>query len=44
MVGVEKIIVAAGHDYKLTTHDATVALAATLTINGGLLGSANTLT
>ena len=44
MVGVEKIIVAPGHDYKLTTHDATVALAATLTIDGGLLGSANTLT
>jgi hypothetical protein len=44
MVGVEKIVLAANHDYKLTTHDATVALGATLTVDGSLLGSTNVLT
>jgi Ca2+-binding RTX toxin-like protein len=44
MVNVEKITLAPGHDYKLATHDATVALGQTLIVDGSLLGSANTLT
>jgi hypothetical protein len=44
MVNVEKITLAPGHHYKLTTHEATVALGQTLTVDGSLLDSTNTLT
>ncbi|MEZ5828880.1 MAG: hypothetical protein R3D01_11150 [Hyphomicrobiales bacterium] len=40
----EQIALAAGHDYKLTTHDATVASGETLTVDASLLGNTNALT
>ncbi len=44
MVNVEKIAVAAGHDYSLTTNDATVAAGETLSVVASRLGSGNHLT
>jgi len=44
MVNVEKIVLAAGHDYKLTTNNATVAAGKTLTIDGSALSTSNVLT
>ena len=41
---VEKIVLAAGHSYKLTTNDATVAAGQTLTIDGSALSASNVLT
>ena len=41
---VEKIVLAAGYSYKLTTNDATVASGQTLTIDGSALGAGNVLT
>ena len=41
---VEKIVLAAGYSYKLTTNTATVAAGQTLTINGAALGASNVLT
>jgi len=41
---VEKIVLAAGHSYKLTTNDATIAAGQTLTINDSALSTSNTLT
>ncbi|HEY1707128.1 MAG TPA: calcium-binding protein, partial [Rhizomicrobium sp.] len=38
MVNVEQIVLAAGHSYKLTTADATVAANQTLTVDGSALG------
>jgi len=44
LVNVEKINLAAGHSYKLTTNDAMVASGKTLTVNAsGLSSSSNTL-
>jgi hypothetical protein len=39
LVNVEAIFFAAGHDYKLTTHDATIAAGRPLWIDGGALGA-----
>ena len=44
MVNVEKITLAAGHSYKLTTNDATVAAGKTLTVDGSTLGLGEVLT
>jgi Ca2+-binding RTX toxin-like protein len=44
MVHVEKIVLAAGHSYTLTTDDATVAACKTLTIDGSALTGSNVLT
>ena len=44
MVNVEKLTLAAGHSYKLTTNNATVASGQTLTINGAALSASNVLT
>jgi len=44
MVNVEAINLAAGHSYKLTTNNATVASGQTLTVDGSGLGSGNALT
>jgi len=44
MVNVEKLTLAAGHNYTLTTNNATVASGQTLTINGSALGASNVLT
>ena len=44
LVNVEKINLVAGHSYKLTTNDATVASGQTLTVNASGLAAANTLT
>jgi Ca2+-binding RTX toxin-like protein len=41
---VEKIVLAAGHNYKLTTNNATVASGKTLTIDGSALSASNVLT
>jgi len=41
---VEKIVLAAGYNYKLTTNNATVASGQTLTINGSALSASNVLT
>jgi Ca2+-binding RTX toxin-like protein len=43
MVNVEKLIVAAGHDYDLTLDDATIAAGDSLTVTASALGAANTL-
>ncbi len=42
MTNVESLVLADGHDYNLTTDDATVASGATLTVDASALGS-NTL-
>jgi len=44
MVNVEKLVLAAGYSYKLTTNDATVASGKTLTIDGSALGASDVLT
>jgi len=44
MVNVEKIVLATGYNYTLTTNDATVASGQTLTIDGSALGAGNVLT
>ena len=44
MTSVENIVVQAGHDYNLTTNDANVASAATLTITATSLGAGDSLT
>jgi Ca2+-binding RTX toxin-like protein len=44
MVNVEQIVLAAGFSYNFTTADATVAAAASLTIDGSRLGPSDTLT
>lgn len=44
LTNVENLILAAGHNYKLTTNDATVASGATLTVDAHALGASNTLT
>ena len=44
LVNVETIIIAAGHSYKLTTHDKTVAAGKTLTVDAHALGAADVLT
>jgi hypothetical protein len=44
LVNVEKILLGAGFDYKLTTHNATVAAGATLAVDASALGSGNKLT
>ncbi|HEY1709442.1 MAG TPA: calcium-binding protein [Rhizomicrobium sp.] len=44
MVNVEKIALAAGNDYSLTTNDANVAAGETLTVVASRLGSGNHLT
>ena len=44
LVNVEKIALAAGYNYKLTTNNATVASGQTLTINGAALSASNVLT
>ncbi|HEY8697849.1 MAG TPA: hypothetical protein VIM02_09540 [Rhizomicrobium sp.] len=44
MVNVEQIMLAAGFSYNFTTADATVAAAASLTIDGSRLGPSDTLT
>lgn len=44
MVNVEKIVLSAGHDYKLTTNDANVAAGQTLTVDGSHLLGSDTLT
>jgi len=44
VLNVEKIVLAAGHNYKLTTNNATVASGQTLTINGSALSASNMLT
>jgi len=44
LVNVEKITLATGHSYKLTTNNATVASGQTLTINGAALSAGNVLT
>jgi len=43
MINVETISLAAGHSYNLTTNDANVAAGATLTVDGSLLGSGDSL-
>src|SRR4029079_16834561 len=43
LVGVERITLAAGHDYSLTTHNATVALGQVLFIDGTALGASDNL-
>ncbi|MCW5734438.1 MAG: hypothetical protein KIS73_09940 [Enhydrobacter sp.] len=43
MVNVETLALGAGHTYKLTTDDATVAAGRTLTVDGAALGPANKL-
>ncbi len=43
LVNVEKIIVAAGHSYRLTSDDATVAPGQSLTVAGGSLSTGNRL-
>jgi hypothetical protein len=44
VLGVEKIVLAAGHDYSITTADATVDSGAAMTIDASALGAANKLT
>jgi Ca2+-binding RTX toxin-like protein len=44
LINVETLNLAAGHSYKLTTDDATVAATATLTVDGSALGAADILT
>jgi Ca2+-binding RTX toxin-like protein len=44
MVNVEKLVLAAGHSYTLTTNDATVAAGKILTIDGSALGASDVLT
>jgi Ca2+-binding RTX toxin-like protein len=44
LVNVEKIVLAAGFNYKLTTNNTTVASGQTLTINGAALSASNVLT
>jgi len=44
MMDVENIVVQAGHDYDLTTVDATVASGATLNVTATTLGTGDTLT
>ena len=44
MVNVEKIVIAAGHSYSLTTADATVAAGQTLTVNASALRAGDVLT
>jgi len=44
MVNVEKLKLAAGHSYTLTTNNATVASGQTLTIDGSALSASNVLT
>jgi hypothetical protein len=44
MINVENLTLAAGHSYKLTTNNATVASGQTLTINGSALSASNVLT
>ena len=44
MVDVEKLQLATGHNYNLTTNDATVAAGQTLTIDGSALSASNVLT
>jgi hypothetical protein len=43
VVGVEKFVMAAGHDYKLVLADATVGAGATLTVDATALATANRL-
>jgi len=44
MVNVEKLTLAAGHSYKLTTNNATVSSGQTLTVNGSALSASDVLT
>ena len=44
MVNVEKLTLGAGHNYNLTTNNATVAAGRTLTVDGSALGTGNVLT
>jgi len=44
IVNAEKLTLAAGHSYTLTTNNATVASGQTLTINGSALSASNVLT
>lgn len=44
LTGIERINLAAGHSYNLTTNDANVATGQSLTINGGALGAADSFT
>ncbi len=44
MINVEKIVLAAGHDYNLIPSDGTVAAGKTLTVTAGALGTANRFT
>ena len=44
LVNVEKLTLAAGHSYKLTTNNATVASGQTLTIDGSALSASSVLT
>ncbi len=44
MVNVERLILSAGHNYSLTTNDATVASGQTLLVDASALGSTNSLT
>jgi RTX calcium-binding nonapeptide repeat (4 copies) len=43
MTNVEYLVLGAGHDYKFTTDDATVASGSTLTINAAALGTGHTI-
>jgi Ca2+-binding RTX toxin-like protein len=44
MINVEKVVLAAGHDYNLIPSDNTVAAGKTLTVTAGALGTANRFT
>jgi hypothetical protein len=44
ILNVEKITLAAGDNYKLTTYDATVTVRKTLTVDGSALGAGDKLT
>jgi Ca2+-binding RTX toxin-like protein len=44
MINVETLLLTAGHSYKLTTNDATVAAGQTLTVEASSLGSGNAVT
>jgi Ca2+-binding RTX toxin-like protein len=43
LTNIDKIVVAAGHDYRFVSDDATVAGGATLVVDAGALGASNTL-
>lgn len=44
MVNIETLTLAAGHDYSITTDDATVATGQNMVIDGSTLGASNSLT